>query len=306
MARLGNAVQWVTRSRLLKEAMSRSPASTPWSRTCLARAAACIALGDAARQPAVPEDLRLPEAVGLYRAACAWLLSAPHGEGRPLEQMLDGRLTEQESSACKAVLLRDAFADGAADPDRLGVEALALHALGCRLREELQAPAGEIRRLRWQRWSRVIGILLLIGAVVFGVQWGVRRVVRGPNLARGKAWRTSSTYAVCDPAHRSCAGVNDLFFHTQDEDQPWFEIDLGAPTSVRRVEITNRRDCCEERSVPLVVELSNDRAQWREVARRKDSFTQWTAEFPKSSTRFVRLRVARRTVFHLEGVAVYR
>jgi hypothetical protein len=306
MARFGDAVQWITRSRLLKEAMSRSPAGTPWAQTCLARASACIALGDAAREPAVPEDLRVPEAVGLYRTACRWLLSAAYGEGRPMDQLLGTQLTEQESAACRAVLLRDAFADAASDPDRLANEALAMHALSCRLRDELQSPAAEIRRLRWQRLTRMVGLLVLFAAIVFGAQWGIRRALHGPNLARGKAWRTSSTYMVCDPAHHSCAGTNDLFFHTQDEDQPWFEIDLGSPTSIRRVDIVNRRDCCEERSIPLIVEVSADRGQWREVARRKETFTQWSAEFPKTSARFVRLRVAKRTVFHLEGVEVYR
>jgi hypothetical protein len=72
------------------------------------------------------------------------------------------------------------------------------------------------------------------------------------------------------------------------------------------VDIINRRDCCEERTIPLIVEVSDNRAQWREVARRKETFTQWTAELPKTSARYVRLRVGKRTIFHLEGVSVYR
>ena len=98
----------------------------------------------------------------------------------------------------------------------------------------------------------------------------------GPNLAAGQPFRLSSTFsgwAGC-VANNGCSG---LMFHTETENNPWVEIDLGAPKKVRRVEVVNRGDCCADRATPLVAEVSTDRVTWTQVAR------------------------ARRTVRHLEG-----
>ena len=33
-------------------------------------------------------------------------------------------------------------------------------------------------------------------------------------------------------------------FHTQQEDYPWWAVDLGQPMLIYRVDFTNRGDCC--------------------------------------------------------------
>ena len=96
----------------------------------------------------------------------------------------------------------------------------------------------------------------------------------------------------------------DLFFHTQPQDSPWIDFDLGAVKSVHRVEVTNRSDCCQERAIPLIVEVSVDDKQWIQVARRDTDFAAWTATFPKQKARYVRFRVPRSTTLHFDDVVI--
>jgi len=43
---------------------------------------------------------------------------------------------------------------------------------------------------------------------------------------------------------------------------------------------------------------------WRELARRDTDFSSWTVKFPPRTARYLRLRVARHTTFHLKDVAL--
>jgi hypothetical protein len=161
---------------------------------------------------------------------------------------------------------------------------------------ELEAPRRRVERVAFQRWWRLSLVVVLLLAAVYGV----RTLSLGPNLAAKKSFRTSSTYSGCNAAS-PCEGI---LFHTDNENNPWVEYDLGAIKPVRRVEIANRSDCCDDRAVPLVVEVSTDRAKWTEVARRNEEFTSWTAKFPKHDARYVRLRVPRVTQFHLKEIVI--
>jgi hypothetical protein len=102
-----------------------------------------------------------------------------------------------------------------------------------------------------------------------------------------------------------CGGARSaMFFHTTEEDKPWVEIDLGAPQKFSRVEVVNREDCCPERAVPLVIEVSDDQKNWRDVARRTEVFREWETTFNQVSARYVRARVDRRSVLHLVRLTV--
>jgi hypothetical protein len=126
-----------------------------------------------------------------------------------------------------------------------------------------------------------------------------------PDLAAGKSWKTSSTYASCDPVRRRCGGQpTAVFFHTAEDDSPWIEIDLGSPRTLGRIDVRNRMDCCQDRAVPLLVEVSEDESSWREIARKDESFMRWEGSFAPCEARYVRLRVPRKTFLHLEEVAI--
>lgn len=161
---------------------------------------------------------------------------------------------------------------------------------------DLQAPRHRVERLVAQRWIRLGAVAVAVLALVLVA----RAIVSGPNLAAGKPFRTSSSWAGCV----NDAGCLAQLFHTDGQDNPWIEFDLGAPTRVRRIEVENRDDCCQDRAVPLVAELSNDRTTWKVVGRQEKDFSTWVAKFAPTTARYVRLRVPRSTTFHLHRVAI--
>jgi hypothetical protein len=157
--------------------------------------------------------------------------------------------------------------------------------------------AGRIGRLG----ALSVSLVVLAG----GTSYGLSRMLAPPDLTPGASWRASSVYAGCDLKAHTCDGnATDVFFHTQQEQNPFIEYDLGSQKQVRRVDVTNRSDCCQERAIPLLVELSDDRKQWREVARRAETFRSIKLSFAPTEARYVRLRAADDTWLHLEKVAI--
>lgn len=164
-------------------------------------------------------------------------------------------------------------------------------------------------RVRWvvlKRWLRTGPALVLLLAAIVLIVSVVRDTTRPTDLAKGKPWRLSSSAGECRPDQNSClGGPTNIFFHTNHEHQPWFELDLQGPRSFSVVEIENRTDCCPDRAIPLVVEVSNDRQSWHEVGRRTEAFDEWRAEFPPQTARYVRTRVLRHSALHLVRLSVY-
>jgi hypothetical protein len=105
---------------------------------------------------------------------------------------------------------------------------------------------------------------------------------------------------------KRCGGVStEVFFCTNEEENPWFEYDLGAPLQFSSLTIFNRSDSVQERAVPLVVEISNDRKTYKQIASRKEVFDAWRPSFPPQRARYVRLRVTRKSFLHLDRVSVH-
>jgi len=247
--------------------------------------------------------------LGLSREVIYWALAARRADGgavaSDLRALWDASQPQTSSASppdneASAALRRTLFDDYA--PHALSVTAKD----AARAREfaealvwDLDAPRRRIERVLLQRWLRIA----LLGAVLVLLVIGGRVLMLGPNLAAGKPFRLSSSFsgwAAC-VANNGC---NGLMFHTETEPNPWVELDLGAPKKVSRVEVINRGDCCADRATPLVVEVSTDRATWTPVARRNEPFGSWGASFPARVARYVRLTVPRRTVLHLQAIAV--
>jgi F5/8 type C domain len=124
------------------------------------------------------------------------------------------------------------------------------------------------------------------------------------NWAAHGSWRTS-TQSECDVTFGYCSGkFVELLFHTSEEDAPWAELDLGRPRSFSSIAVRNREDCCKDRAVPLVVQVSNDGASWKEIGRKTTEFDTWDLTFPTENARYLRFSVERRTMFHLKSVTV--
>lgn len=157
-----------------------------------------------------------------------------------------------------------------------------------------------------RRVTRGATLFAIIFAVLIFVGPLLLETFEPVDLAKGKPWRTSSSMFTCHPDNIECGGARTtILFHTQEDAEPWFLIDLGAPTAFRSATVVNRRDDGKERAVPLVLEVSDDEQTWRQVSRRDEVFKVWKPKFDAVTARFVRVRVARRSYLHLEAVRVH-
>jgi hypothetical protein len=158
------------------------------------------------------------------------------------------------------------------------------------------------------RWLIVaVGLCGLMGAVLMLPP--LRRLWSSPNLIAGADWTASSA----EPGEATTTGQipasveRPFFFHTAEDSSPSIEIQIPGPlVTLSRVVVDNRRDCCSARTLPLAIELSNDRINWSEVGRRSAAFERWSARFEPRTARWIRLRVLRRSRLHLQYVAAYR
>ena len=156
--------------------------------------------------------------------------------------------------------------------------------------------------LRFVRTS--LGLVVLSLAILAGVRIGLD-VALGPDLAAAKPWRASSAYERFDPKAKIVDGNRtQIFFHTKSEREPWVELDLEEPTTIHRVDVRNRRDCCRDRAFPLAIEGSLDGETWRELGRRTEPFGRWTLRLEPTTVRYVRARALKRTFLHLESLEV--
>lgn len=310
----GGAVEWLWRGRALAKA--RAKVSAIVDPTADAHARAALELGVRALDPAEPMPDRGAKhlAIDLFRQSLFWLTVAVTHE-RPGERTarvilgadrlaragVDGTRWERAWETLETgtfesdAALEPALAAEIAETSRDLVEALFVFA---------DDPSREVSRVLLARWSRLVTIALVVIALVVVASVAVKKAGQGKNLAAGKPWKTSSTYPTCNfDAHECNGSPTNVFFHTNEEDNPWWEVNLGAPTQFAHIEIENRSDCCTERVVPLVVEVSDDEKSWREIGRKKDVFSTWTLNAPARAT-YVRLRVAKRSFLHLGSVVI--
>jgi len=145
------------------------------------------------------------------------------------------------------------------------------------------------------RWAAVF-LTIAVVAIVFAFTWmrPWRRYTFQASSAYGGFKRTGQLGDANDRA---------LLFHTEEEDDPWVDIDLLANRKIHSVVLQNRFDCCQFRGVPLVVEVG-DGAQWQTVAERDVTFDVWRADFPPVDARHLRIRSIGHTVLHLRGIEI--
>jgi hypothetical protein len=182
-----------------------------------------------------------------------------------------------------------------------------LQAFAGALLRVLEEPQRKIDRLWRQRVVRVGAVLTLFALLGLGNVLYAQHKRDASDIAHGKPWRASSEWAKCEPATHRCGGLTktDIFFHTNEQESPWLELDLGSRQRFSSILIENRKDCCLDRAIPLVFEVSDDRQKWREVVRRTKPFRDWEQDIAPQTARYVRLYIARRSTLHLERVGLF-
>jgi hypothetical protein len=286
----------------------------------LRRARLAAELGDRALDPIEPlrAGSSLPLAISLYREAAYWGLiqesEAPNvppnvrdafaGSKADLAKLAGG---PDKLAAVRAALVDKSFVETAEDPvDVVRHDAELAQTFVYGLIDSDIDRDDRVASVLVQRWLRVAAASVVAAGLLFAAWTGLSRVTQGPDLALGKPWRASSKEFECHPQNSECGGARTgIFFHTHDEDSPWVEIDLGAQRTLGRIQVSNREDCCPERAVPLIAEVSDDRTHWRPVARATEAFREWETSFEPVKARYLRLRVDRHSTLHLVRVSVW-
>jgi hypothetical protein len=109
----------------------------------------------------------------------------------------------------------------------------------------------------------------------------------------------------------------DIGFHTDEELNPWWMVDLGVASNVHYIRIFNRDrvpEHIQRRAAPLVIEVSDDGDCWRFLLRTQNGqiFGGYSGGHPlvwsgqaSVEARFVRLSIPRRDYLHLAEVEIY-
>ncbi len=112
-----------------------------------------------------------------------------------------------------------------------------------------------------------------------------------------------------------CDGVIDghFGFHTQQEEGPWWQVDLGQTLPLDRIVIYNRGDGVGGRAAHLKVLLSDNAQDWRLLYQHDGSeFHGHSDQKPlqvaagNETARYVRIQLPDREYLHLDEVQVYR
>ena len=317
---LRRALDWFLLAKALGEARGRLAAEEERGGAHLQQARLAAEVMNRVAEPAetLPPGNRAASIIALGREAVASILAArpraPVAEGMPpppsqpdaLADALDQAPPELLLAATpdaatlgvvkEALLARPAIPDTSPTKDE-EAKATQVRSFVEALLWNEDAPRRQVDRLLVLR----LGRLLPVVAVLALVGLGVYRLSAGTNLAAGKPFVTSSTWSGCssDPM---CDGR--LLFHTNNDNQPWFQVDLMKPAKIHRIEVQNRTDCCAERIAPLVIEVSLDGQQWFEVGRKNEQFTTWVLKFPARQARYVKLHVARVSTLHIKDLIV--
>ncbi len=305
-----SVVEWIWRRDAI--ARAREHKVSVEQRRCLERARAAANLADTAHDglDAMSSDAANALSVGLYGQAAYWALRSLEGnsarqDAAELFANAPAELVAEAAGDRTAwERLRERFSRGFVEYAQAPAEEKDEDArLARQFVDELLARVASRYRSVRSLWVERVVRIVLVAMIVPVIAFGARLVVRPKSYAIGHPWLASSSNGDW-PRSGSIGNGRRPFFHTINENEPWLQIDLEQPRKIGAIEVENRGDCCVERAVPLIVELSLDGKSWEEVARRGEVFARWTAEFAPRTARYVRLRAARMTVLHLDDVQV--
>jgi hypothetical protein len=332
-------VEWFWRSAALAE--KRSSIRELGARAALlaqrAHGSAVLALNTAELAQSVDAAVETPgsaapveglaevSASELYRQSAYWslcALAAPSAElagtqyDESIWDSLDEQLLTRAAPGERSEVLRTALRSGSfvyfaeLPPSEHAAISAELRKLADSLLFKVDERNRALQLVLLERAWRLSLLVLVALLVCGGLIWERKTREARSDLAQGAAWRASSKYEVeklgCTSPEQECPESPSLFVCTNEEKDPWVEFDLGKNREISRIEVENRRDCCSDRAVPLIVEVSENHKRWKTVARQDVEFkTTWQAKFTPVKARYVRLRVHRVSFLHLARVRIF-
>jgi len=122
-----------------------------------------------------------------------------------------------------------------------------------------------------------------------------------------------------DDAAGGCDGVTNgkWGFHTAEQDNPWWQVDLGEMLPLAQVRVWNRADSDEaaKRARHFRILISNDGQDWRQVYQHDGSIfygyympdrSALAVKLTNAEGRFVRVQLPGKSILHLDEVEVTR
>ena len=108
------------------------------------------------------------------------------------------------------------------------------------------------------------------------------------------------------------AKTGNFAFHTDQEDRPWWQVDLGGVHALDRVVVWNRCSPDSSRARTLEIHLSDDGKTWQKAYAHDGTVFYGVSDskplavpMKGAKGRFVRLQLAERTWLHLDEVEVF-
>lgn len=182
-----------------------------------------------------------------------------------------------------------------------------LRKLASALSEPLERQASLVGRVLFMRWARIGAAALVLLAIAWSISGAIEKKFAKPNVALGRPVTISSQFGDTALDHTLLVDGDktNLGFHTDNGPNQWVMIDLGISRNITKVVVYNRVECCQERAVPLRLEVSDDGVNFRKVLDRTEEFDVWTAKGFEAKGRYVRLRHLGSNFLHFAEVEVY-
>jgi hypothetical protein len=187
------------------------------------------------------------------------------------------------------------------------VVAGALKSFVTALMEPLETDESKIGRVLFARWARILSAAALVVAVILVVASWISKQTAKPNLALNHKVSVSSQFSGAgrDTSQLVDGDRSNLGFHTECRANQHVTVDLGSVKDISSVVVYNRADCCQERAVPLTLQLSTDGQKYTPVKEQREQFDKWAIDSVNQKARYVRLLNASNNCFHLSELEVY-
>jgi len=184
--------------------------------------------------------------------------------------------------------------------------AVGLHSFVKTLSEPLEFEANRLGRALFARYTRVAVLAVAVLVIIVGISNWLGSRFEKPNIALHRPVETSSQYPGAGEDHSLLVDGDrtNLGFHTNCEGPQFVVVDLGAVRQIDKVVVYNRPEF-QERAVPIFLDVSTDKQNFKQVATRKEVFDKWAATGLGVQARYVRLRHTPPNCFHLSEVEVY-
>jgi len=224
-----------------------------------------------------------------------------------IREALDGLTQAQQASLLQLLRVNGEAKLAELEPKQRRALAGALKSLLVATIEPLEHDESKVGRVLFARVARITAAIVVVGGAVAMLLSLLAGQMKKPNIALKKKVTTSSLFASAGRDTRLLVDgdTTNLGFHTECRPNQTVTVDLGASHPISSVVVYNRADCCQERAVPLVLEVSADNRKFDKVKEQREQFDKWVVDGVDKKARYVRITNTSNNCFHLSELEVY-